>query len=126
MFEKEVPEVFTCDVVNSLVALALVSRILNILEEVPPCIYDLQTIIAIGVWLGIKHRVAGMDKLEVFLVCLAFVLRGLQGLSVALIAPEFLAQWTLADVTDGVGSGMSWRIVNHGSTPGRPGTAQVD
>ena len=55
LFEEEVPEVFPCGVVNALVILALVPHILNVFEEVPPCIYDLQTVIAIGVWLGIKY-----------------------------------------------------------------------
>ena len=118
LFEEEVPKVFPCGVVNALVVLALISRILDVFGEVLPCIYDLQMIIAIGVWLGIKNLVAGTDKLKVFPVCLAFVLQGLRGLLVALNAPGFLAQGTLAGVAGGAGLGMPWQLVNCRSTIG--------
>ena len=57
---------------------------------------------------------------------LAFILRGLQGLSIAFDRPKLLVQGALINVTDSAGLGMSWQIVNCKSTAGRLVAAQVD
>ena len=49
-------------------------------------------VIAIGIWSGVKHLVAGTDKLEIFSVRLALVPWGFWGLLVAFNAPGFLVQ----------------------------------
>ena len=49
-------------------------------------------------------------------MCLALVLRGLWGLSLALNTLRFLAQGTLAGVAGVAGLDMPWRLVDYKST----------
>ena len=76
LFKEKVLKVIPCDVIYVLNVLASVPRILNILDEIPSCIYDFLTFVAVDVWQGAKYLVAGADKLKVFLVRLTLVLQG--------------------------------------------------
>ena len=77
MLEEKVFKIFPRGAMRTLDVLALKPRILNVVDEVPCCIYYLLIVVAIGIWLGVKYLVTSADKLEVFLMWLALVLQGL-------------------------------------------------
>ena len=92
LFKEEVLKVLPYSIVNAMVILTLVPRILNVVEKILSRIYDLLTVIAIGVWLGVKHLVADANKLEVFPVCLALILWEFWSLLVALNGSKLLVK----------------------------------
>ena len=72
-FKEEVRKIFPCCAIKTLVILALIPRSLNISEKISLGIYDLQMVIAIGVWLGVKYLVPSANKLEILLMHLVFI-----------------------------------------------------
>ena len=125
-FKKGVCKILPCGAIETLVVLALVPRILDVLEEVSSGIYDLQIVITVDVWLSVKYLVANSNELKVLLMRLVFILQGFQGLSIALDRSKLLVRRALIDITGGAGSGMLRQIVECGSTTGRPAAGQVD
>ena len=103
-FEEKVCKVLPCGAVKTLVVLAFVPCILNIFEEVFLGIYDHQPVIKIGVWPSVKYLVKSINKFKIFLMCLAFVLRVLWGLSIAFNPLRLLIQETFVDVTSRPGN----------------------